>query len=176
MLVRQDAPLIGRAIGLLLRPLVALYGWWFGFRLWTGTVYVVAPDNIAVMVLFLGGLYIIPWAVFTFWQTTLVALAVAPLVCLSALRIANGQVVRIRLLLCIPYWFTPVPNRSYFDLEQSWDDPAPTGVAFGEGDDAISFGSSRSAHALYSAVSDVLQEQRLGPQPTPPAERKEPTF
>lgn len=108
MLVRQDAPLIGRAIGLLLRPLVALYGWWFGFRLWTGTVYVVAPDNIAVMVLFLGGLYIIPWAVFTFWQTTLVALAVAPLVCLSALRIANGQVVRIRLLLCIPYWFTPV--------------------------------------------------------------------
>lgn len=176
-----EGPLIGRAITMLLRPLVLLYGWWVGFRLWTGTVYVVAPDTIAIFFMVVAPLYVVPVLLFSVWQAVLLGLLVAPLAFLSVLRIRNGRVVRVRFLLCIPYWVTFILPRSTFDLEESWDDPGPTGVVFRYGEDEVSFGSSRSAHALCSAISSVLEEQkwRMGPltsSSTPVPERKEPTL
>ena len=175
----STAAFIRRVIAFIFKPITAPHDWWFGFKLWTGTAYAVCPDSTAIFFLLYAPLFVVAPVYFKFWPYVLAFAIAGPFAFWQVLRIRNGAVVRLNLLLGIPYWFTPVMQGSRFERFRAWEDDRPSGVAFCLGDTEVHFGSSRTADAIYWAVSAELEEQgwgnrnRHGP---PPPERIDPTF
>lgn len=177
---------IRRAIAFVFKPLTASHNWWFGFRLWTGTVYAVCPDTMVILFVLYAPAFIVAPLSLAFWPHVLAFALAGPFAFWQVLRIRNGVVVRVRTLLGIPYWFTPVMHGSRFEVFQAWEDDRPSSVAFCLGDTEVHFGSSGTAYAIHSAISSELEDQgwtsrdgrgfTFSPKVAPPPERLEPTL
>ncbi|WP_210283262.1 hypothetical protein [Massilia sp. Dwa41.01b] len=119
----------------------------------------------AIIVLGLCALYVVPCMG---WKAILgycAALLLSPFFLLTVLLIRGEQVRVLRMFAVLPYWIHSIPVEAQFELYEAWEDPAPTGVAFGSlATDFLHLGTAASADPLYRHVSGLLE--RAGWQPT----------
>ncbi len=96
------------------------------------------------------------------------AALIAPLACLSLLRVRGGEVAHVKLFFFLPYWLTKVPLGSNFELYEAWGDDRPSGVAFSlppKSGEYLHLGTWSNAEELHVSVGTALKEQGWKPHP-----------
>jgi hypothetical protein len=154
------ARLPSRSIRLALRPLVRAYCWWFPVPIGKRGHAVVLPDSMAIFMVCVAIGLLAPFA-WEQWRFALAFLSLAPAIFTEVVWITPGQVRVIRLFALLPYWVHEIPEDARFDLYESFDDVAPTGVAFESaayGADPLHLGTAATALPLYHHLSLLLKE------------------
>jgi hypothetical protein len=113
----------------------------------------------AIIMVAFGGLALLFYLGWNFVWIYCLMLLVSPLVFLATLLIRGPDVKVIRFFGPFPYWIHVIPAEAKFDLYETWEDPAPTGVSFGVGAaDTLHLGTTVSAEPLYRHVGKILKE------------------
>lgn len=150
---------LGRLLGLIFRPLMIPFRWWFSHNFASGAVVFVLPDSMAIFMVFYG----IGFIGLPFWRVDigliLAFVFLSPAVLLNFLHVKDGRVLFVRTFLCIPYWVVRIPAGSHFEQFEAWEDPAPSGVAFEYGTTTIHLGTAHTAAALDRAIGAALGGQ-----------------
>ena len=152
---------IGNVIKRVIAPLTWLYSWWFTFRS-KNAVHFVMPDGFAVFFLLIAPSFVFPQFYFEHPLIFIGAIVLSPLALLSLLRIKDGKVIHLRLVLGVPYWVTRAPESSQFDLYEAWEDDRPSGVSFSlppKNDKYLHLGSANTAYPLFTAIGAELKLQ-----------------
>ncbi len=136
-----------------------LFGWWCPLRLGRAHI-VVLPDHMSILMLALAGFHLVAFAGWHGMLSFCGALLLSPFLCLTLVHVTRSDVRVLRCLLFVPYWIRTVPEDAWFDVYDSWDDPAPTGIAFtpaqGRGK-PLHLGTTATAWPLYHHVSAILE-------------------
>jgi hypothetical protein len=156
------------ALALPFRPVIKLYCWWMPLNLGNRRKAVILPDSMAIFMVFLTATFVAPYAfsaqvlsVKVAMGGTLIALFALPLLLTNVILVAADGVKVVRVFGVVPYWVHRVPADATFDLYESFDDVAPTGVAFeaaAYGGDPLHLGTATSAVSLYEHVAYHLQQ------------------
>ena len=146
-------------MGRLLRPAARLYTWWRAVSLGRHGEVVVLPDALAIFICFCASAFLIPFRIGLYFALLLPALALAPFILTTVVWVSRVEVLVVRFFLVFPYWMHRVPEHATFELDQAWENRAPSGVAFESVAPRrrLHLGTTKSAQALYRHISVLLE-------------------
>lgn len=156
-----------RGVELALRPLVRAYCWWLPISFGRRGRAVVLPDSMAIFSVWVAVGIVAPFALEQ-WRYAVALLLLAPALFTAVVWVAPERVRVIRVFTLLPYWVHRIPADARFELYESFDDVAPTGVAFESaayGANPLHLGTAATARPLYMHLAALLKERgwRQGP-------------